>query len=66
MLERILKLEGWNDLFFVFLSAVAIIGIWRGLWNIFDVYLLPKYFLLSQILSIAGGLIMLYVLSKYK
>jgi len=46
------------------LIVIAIIFIWRGIWGLLDVYLLPNYPLLSMIISIIIGLIILYMDDK--
>ncbi len=41
--------------------SIAIIMIWRWVWNFLDEYFLPNYFILSNILSIVVGIIILYI-----
>lgn len=41
--------------------AVAVIMVWRGIWNLLDIYLLPKMPLLSNIISILAGVALLYL-----
>jgi len=66
MLDRILKKAGLSDVLIVFVAAVGIIGIWRGLWNLMDAYVFPESFVFSQILTIVGGILVLAILSKYE
>lgn len=66
MLEDILKKANWTDVFIIFIGAIAIIGIWRGSWNLMDEFLLPKSFVLSQIVSILAGVFILILLAKVK
>ncbi|MBI1961298.1 MAG: hypothetical protein HYS45_01190 [Parcubacteria group bacterium] len=48
----------------VLLSAVAVIMVWRGVWNLLDEYLLEGYELVSNIVSIAIGVLLLYYLDR--
>jgi len=49
--KRFTKKSLLNDLR-IFLIAIAIIMIWRGVWNLIDHYFLPNYWVLSSVLSI--------------
>ena len=66
MLERILKKATLIDVPIVLISALAIVAIWRGAWNLLDIYLLPNNFVYSQIASIMFGILILLILSWYK
>jgi len=48
----------------VLLSAVAVIMVWRGIWNLLDKYLLNHYWLASNILSVIIGILLLYYLDR--
>jgi len=65
MLENILKRANLTDVLIILVGSVAIVGFWRGVWNLFDKFLLPGDFLLSQIASIVLGILILIVLSRY-
>ena len=43
------------------LIVVAVILVWRGLWNLMDIYIFPENELLSNIASVAIGLFLLYL-----
>lgn len=45
----------------VFLLIIAVIMIWRGIWNFLDTYFLPDNYVLSNILTIVGGLIIIFI-----
>lgn len=49
-----------GDVFFTLLIAFAIVLFWRGMWGLMDLYLYPHNHLLSYLISIAGGVIILY------
>lgn len=66
MLESILEKAGWKDVLIVLASAIAIIMIWRGVWNLLDHYFLTESFLGSQIVSIIAGTWILVILSSYR
>ncbi len=46
---------------FFLVGGVAIIMFWRGVWGLLDTYLLPQYEILSLLVSIALGVIILYL-----
>ena len=48
-----------SHLFLALLIGTAVISVWRGIWNLLDLYLYPNDLVLSSILSIAIGLIIL-------
>ena len=64
MLEEIFKRATLVDVLIIFISSIAIIGIWRGVWNLLDKYFLVNNFIWSQIITIIGGLIILIILAK--
>jgi len=66
MLENILRRASLKDVLIVLVGAVAIIGVWRGVWNLLDKFLLVNHFVLSQAVSIFIGILILWLLSKYK
>jgi hypothetical protein len=48
-----------RHLFLALLVGTAVISVWRGIWNLLDLYLYPNDIVLSSILSIVMGLIIL-------
>ena len=66
MLEEVLKKATIVDVLIIFIAAIAIIGIWRGIWNLLDEYFLVNNFLWSQIITIIVGLIILIIISRLK
>jgi hypothetical protein len=48
-----------SHLFLALLIGTAVISVWRGIWNLLDLYLYPNDLVLSSILSITIGLIIL-------
>ena len=66
MLEGIVKKTNLNDVLIIFIASLAIIGIWRGVWNLLDRYLFPGNFILSQGISILIGVIILILIARYK
>lgn len=45
----------------MFLISVAVILIWRGVWNLVDQYFVPDLWVLSNILSICLGIFILLI-----
>ena len=43
----------------ILINAVAVVLIWRGLWAIMDMYLLPGHLLASSIVGITAGIVIL-------
>lgn len=43
------------------LIAVAVILVWRGVWNLVDIYFLPEYPILSNVLGILLGVLIIYL-----
>ena len=66
MLERILKKRSLYGDVKIILLALSIIAFWRGTWNLMDKYIFPGNFLLSQLITIIGGIILLIIISKIK
>lgn len=65
MLERLLKKADFFDVLIVLVASLAIVGFWRGMWNLMDKFLFPGNFILSQVVSIVVGIIILFFLSRY-
>ncbi|PNX45691.1 MAG: hypothetical protein BV456_13270 [Thermoplasmata archaeon M8B2D] len=65
MLESILERSGIKDVMIIIIASIAIIGIWRGVWNLLDAYFLTDSFIGSQIVSIVFGVWLLIILSRY-
>jgi hypothetical protein len=42
-------------------NALAIVMVWRGMWNLLDVYFFPQHKVISDIICIAVGLALLYL-----
>jgi len=48
-----------RHLFLAILVGTAVIAVWRGIWNLLDVYLYPNDIVLSSVISIVFGLTIL-------
>ena len=60
------KLRGislrWDGAFIKnLIIVIGVVAVWRGVWDLLDAYFLPGNRLLSNILSIALGMILLYL-----
>jgi hypothetical protein len=53
------KLSGVEKFIRILIAASGIILIWRGIWGVADVLLLPDNYLLSSTVSIIIGIILL-------
>ena len=48
-----------SHLFLAIIVGTAVIAVWRGIWNLLDLYLYPNDIVLSSIISIIIGLVIL-------
>ena len=62
--KKSISLKPTKTFFSMLLVGLAVIIIWRGIWNLLDEYLLPDNFLLSNIVGIVIGLLILYLPDK--
>ncbi|MBW2978248.1 hypothetical protein KY331_05360 [Candidatus Woesearchaeota archaeon] len=65
MLEKILKKTSLIDLLIIVIASLAIVSIWRGVWGLMDMYLLPENPTLSLLISIVVGLVILFTIAFY-
>lgn len=54
--------EVHKNLFLTLMLAIAAVAFWRGVWGVLDVYLFPENYLLSSLISLAIGIIILYII----
>jgi hypothetical protein len=66
MLERIVTKTNFKDVIIIIIVSFAIIGFWRGTWQLLDKFFLPNNFILSQIIPLVLGLIILFLISFIK
>jgi hypothetical protein len=66
MLENLLRRASFFDVLIVLVGSFAIVGFWRGTWNLMDFYVFPENIILSQIVTITFGVLILILLSLYK
>jgi len=56
-----ISLKPSRNFFTMVMVVVAVIMVWRGIWNILDMYFFPNDPILSNLLSILIGLIIMYL-----
>jgi hypothetical protein len=66
MLERIIEKTTIADAFIIFIAAFATVSFWRGIWGLMDLYLYPKDYKTSLIISVIIGLAVLFSIGFYK
>lgn len=66
MLEKIFEKIKLVDLFPTIIASICIVGFWRGIWGLMDIYLFPENYLISSIASAGIGLIILLGISLYR
>jgi len=55
------RFEHRHHIFAALLIGTAIVLLWRGIWNLADLYLFPGQDVLSSIISISIGFFILYL-----
>lgn len=66
MLEKIFEKINFKDLVPIIIASICIVGFWRGIWGLMDIFLFPDNELKSYISSAIIGFIMLIGISVYK
>ncbi len=56
------KKEIHKNLFLTLMLALAAVAFWRGAWGIMDIYLFQDNYLVSSLISLATGIIILYII----
>ena len=59
MFKKLKTLKKDHQLMYSLLIAIALIGIWRGIWMLLDLYLLPENAAASAVISIIAGVLIL-------
>ena len=54
------------DVWIILIGSIAIVGFWRGTWNLMDKFIFPNDIILSSVVTMVGGFLILYILSRYK
>jgi len=50
-----------SDFFSMIFVVIGVVFVWRGLWNLMDLYIFPDRPVLSNALSILVGILILYL-----
>ncbi len=62
MVHRLKKFHSRFKTFgFVLTTVLGVVLFWRGVWGLMDIYLFPDQPTLSYLLSILGGLLVLWI-----
>ena len=61
MFPKLKELKKHHQLIYSLLIAVGLIGIWRGIWRLFVLYLFPNNAPLSSVITLAIGIAVLAV-----
>ena len=61
MLKKFKKMSKSFRIIYSLAIGVAIISAWRGIWNLFDMYLLPNDPILSNVITIVFGITILII-----
>ena len=64
MLKKINDLEKHHQLLASMIVGVGIVSLWRGMWGLLDLYLIPENPLVSYLLSSLVGVTILYITHK--
>ena len=62
-MKKLPKLSLKMSKYFVFMlfMVVGVVFVWRGVWNLMEIYLLPNHPVLSSVVGIVIGLLILYL-----
>ena len=61
MISKIAGLKKHHQLFFSLIVLSGVVCLWRGIWGLLDMYLIPNNLSLSFILSIILGIVIISV-----
>ena len=61
MFQKLKKLKKHYQLAYSLIIVIAVVGIWRGVWMLTDIYLFPKNDTVSAMASLVIGVIILTV-----
>ena len=59
MFKKIGRMKAKHQVLFAIIIAFAVISFWRGLWGMWDIYVLPENYEVSLWISLAAGLVIL-------
>ncbi len=65
-MEEMFRRTKAKDVVLILIASIAIVGFWRGVWNLMDKFLFPENFIISQVISIVIGTLLLLLLSRIK
>ena len=66
MLENLVEKTNLADVGIIIIASLAIVGFWRGVWGLMDIYLFPGNYTLSLFTSMIIGLIILLGIAFYR
>jgi len=55
MYKKLKDLKKRYQFFYSLIIVIALIGIWRGVWRLFDYYVLPENYVLSSFATLLFG-----------
>ena len=58
------KVGRFKKLIFALIVGLAIVGFWRGAWQLMDLYIFPNNYLLSNIFSVVVGFLVLVFMHR--
>lgn len=66
MLEKLMEKTSFSDIFIIIVSSLALISFWRGAWGLLDIYFFPQNPAMSNVISVALGLVILLAIAFYR
>lgn len=66
MLERLFEKTTFKDVIPIIIASIAIVGFWRGIWGLMDIYLFPTNLEKSYLASVVLGLIIILGIAFYR
>lgn len=66
MLEQIVEKTNFKDIVIVIIGSAGLVGFWRGVWGLMDLYLFTNNPAVSYGVSVAFGISVLLAIAWYR
>ncbi|OGK16324.1 hypothetical protein A2774_05270 [Candidatus Roizmanbacteria bacterium RIFCSPHIGHO2_01_FULL_39_12c] len=64
MFDKIKNLEKHHQFLASLIVGIGLVSLWRGIWGLMDLYIIPENYLLSYVFSTVFGIVILYLTHK--
>jgi hypothetical protein len=59
MFKKFGALKRHHKIFYSLVIVVALVCIWRGIWRLLDLFLLPENYILSSLVTLGAGIVII-------